>query len=69
MLIPLLVVIKRYEGHRFNHGDNPLLHNQTNRDPNRDKILAESNHPRTAEIYCQFPRQGDIFGYSTNYSL
>ena len=29
------------------HGDNPLL--KTNKDPNRDKILARSNNPATSE--------------------
>ena len=34
--------------------------NQTKRDPNRDKILARSNQPRTSETYR---RQDDVFGY------
>ena len=33
---------------------------QTNRDPNRNKILARSNQPKTSETYW---RQDDIFGY------
>ena len=39
------------------HGDNPL---HKPRDPNRDKIVARSKHPRTLEIYR---RQDGVFGY------
>ena len=39
---------------------------QTNRDPNRDKILARSNQPKTSETYR---RQDDAFGYELQFLL
>ena len=39
---------------------------QTNRHPNRDKILARYNHPRTSET---FRRQDDVFGYKLQFML
>ena len=38
---------------------------QTNRDPNRDKVLARSSHSRTSETYR---RQDDVFGYELQFS-
>ena len=46
------------------HGDNPLV--STNKDPNRDKILARYNQPRTSETYR---RQDDVFGYELQFLL
>ena len=39
---------------------------QTNRDPNRDKILARSNQPRTSES-CR--RQDHVFGHELQFLL
>ena len=39
---------------------------QTNRDPNRDKILARSKQPRTSEFYR---RQDDVFGFELQFLL
>ena len=38
----------------------------TNRDTNRDKILARSNQPRTSETYR---RQDDVFGHELQFLL
>ena len=37
-----------------------------NRDPNRGKILARSNQPRTSETYR---RQDDVFGYELQFLM
>ena len=39
---------------------------QTNMNPNRDKILARSNQPRTSETYRH---QDDVFGYELQFLL
>ena len=39
---------------------------QTNRDPNRDKILAGSNQPRTSKTYR---RHDDVLGYELQFLL
>ena len=60
----LLLVTKRYEGQRVTSWRQPAT--QTNRDLNRDKILARSNQPRTSET-CR--RQDDVFGYKLQFLL
>ena len=44
--------VRRSTGH--------IMVTQTNRDPNRDKILARSSQPKTSETY---QRQDDVLGY------
>ena len=59
------VVTKRYEeGQRVTSWGQ--LASQTNRDPNRDKTLARSNHPRATETYR---RQYHVFGYKLQFLL
>ena len=60
----LLVATKRYKGQRIQPWWQSAT--QTNRDPNRDKALARSNHPRTSETYR---RQDDVFGYELQFLL
>ena len=50
-----LVVTKRYEGRRVTSWWQPAT--KTNRDTDRDKTLARSNHPTTSRTYR---RQDDI---------
>ena len=45
------------------HGYYPT---QTGRDPNRDKIHARSDHPKTPDTYR---RQDDAFGYELQFPL
>ena len=47
-----------YKGQRVTSWSQPAI--QTIRDPNRNKILTRSNHPRASETYR---RQDDVFGY------
>ena len=56
------MVTKRYEGQRVTSWSQPAP--QTNRDPNRDEILARFDQPRASETYR---RQDDVL--STNYSF
>ena len=68
MPIPLVVTKRHQEtprdtkghvGQRVESGRQPAA--RTDRDPNRDKILAWSHHPTTSETY---PRLHDnVFGY------
>ena len=58
MTIIPLVVTKKYEGQRVTSSWQPAT--PTDRDPNRDNILARSNQPRTSETDR---RQDDVFGY------
>ena len=55
---------KRYEGQRVTSWRQPAT--QTNRDPDRDKTLARSNHLTTPEIHrCQ----DDVFWYKLQFLL